>query len=878
MIPYLQTALQQEPHRNDADRDIIERLMHPDAMNFAAPGASAATQTTQDKLQLFITVSRTMIEMAQAHPMLFIMDDLHWADPPSLELFSHLIFTVADAAFRESIPLFIVCAYRPTESDDRLTRLINRWQREDCCQTFELTGLDESEMYELAHGFGIKRPSHQLIATLRETTQGNPLFIQEIIHHLQQQGSLQEHGGYTVTASSSADLRLPAHVTDALVTHIKSLSQACQHVMTVAALLGERFSIDLLSAVCDLAEDDLLDLLEEALDQRLLLNEGQAFQFAHHLIRHALYHQLSVVRRQRLHRRVVAVLEQRYVDDLDTHVMEIAHHIARSDFAANFDQVARYARQAGNQAFALSAWGEAARYYELILAANETNLQLCAWDCAELHYYAGLSRYQDMDVGPCRAHYEKAIDFYRSADDTRGLARVLAENTRIVNTLDPAPLGMLRDMQPLEDVLNRLGSDDQDLQGNILVVMSGAYRAAGQTDKAETIARQALAIGQHTQDAALCSRSSHLLALAQNQNLLVLEAIENWQHALTYAQQADDTRSRLWPVQRMAWTFMQMGRLEEAEARSLQGCDLSHTIHDWGNYSLSLAALASMAVIKGDFALAARRHDEILHMMHRSRYPWGGARSLLTLAGAHVWRGAWSEAEALLNQLIQPGYVFEEAGTVIENWVWVYRHLLNAYTGTLTHEQLAPLSNYFVDLDGADLFNLALFCAVVEIGDVMQTPTMAKQSYQVLSRAVERGILFSSWWLFLVPRILGVAAALNHWWDEAEAHFETAIDVATRLGAKPELGRSYLDHARMLAARDRPADHQRAMALGQQAIAILDELGMASFSAQARQLTAELQPLLATEDEQPAIDQNAFSEAERESFLQTAQSRTLFIG
>lgn len=878
LLPYLENVLDQENNAFDVDKEIIDRLIRRGRVISPMSRPSVSARTDGDKLHLFLTVSHTTIQLAQSCPMLFIMDDLHWADHPSLELLSHLVFTVADTALRESIPLLVIGAYRPIESNERLNRLISRFQRETSCQTYELTGLDESEMSELVCELGVQRPSRQLIATLKEATQGNPLFIQEVVHYLRQRGALQKRGGYMVTTSSSVDLRLPGHITEALSTRIQRLSPECQHVLTVASLFGESFPVPLVSAVCNLSEVELLDRLEEALHQFLLINEGQEFQFAHPLIRHTLYHELSVARRQHFHWQIFQLLENMHMNALDAHVMELAHHLIRAGSIADMDKVMHYAQRAGDQAYALFAWGESARYYEAVLSAHESNHRLSAHQRADLHYHAGLARYRDMDVGPCRDHYEKAIQSYRLSNNMQGLAQVLVEKTRILFSLDSIPWGTLIDLQPLEDVFAALGDTEPGLCGNIAAVMAEAYRMGGQPDKAEAVAQQALDIAQRIYDDSLSSRASHVLALAQNQNMKLLEAVENWQNALTYARRTDDLWYRVWPLQRLSWTLMQMAKLEDAEAIALDACDLAQKTQDWGDHSLALAALVSMAVTRGDFDLAERHGQEVMSMMHRSRYPWGGARALFTLACARLSRGDWAGAESALNMLAEPGGVFEKTGSVIEGWIRVYRQLLHAHMGGSVEATVEQLADNMLQGGDSDLYNLAPLCALVEIGALTASLPLASRPYQVLARAMERGVLFSSWWVFLLPRILGVVATLHGWWDQAEVYFQTAMDIAMRAGAKPELGRTYLDYARMLVARDGRADRQRALEWVRHAAPIFAELGMHPFISQTHQLTEAIPFSTSLENIQPDTRLDDFSEQEVAALLHIVQHRTSFLG
>lgn len=189
-------------------------------------------------------------------------------------------------------------------------------------------------------------------------------------------------------------------------------------------------------------------------------------------------------------------------------------------------------------------------------------------------------------------------------------------------------------------------------------------------------------------------------------------------------------------------------------------------------------------------------------MVQRSHYSWGGAIALPALACAHALRGAWVDAEDTLDTLMEPGRIFQEVGTSFQTEAWVYRQWLRAYSGETDAVSKRFAANpQLAAVEGpVDVVSLSRFCALVEIGDLIAAPAMVQEPYQALLQAAERDVHFSSRWVFLIPRVLGVAAALNQWWDQAEAHFQVAIEVATSIGARPELGRSYLDYARMLAA------------------------------------------------------------------------------
>jgi class 3 adenylate cyclase len=175
---------------------------------------------------------------------------------------------------------------------------------------------------------------------------------------------------------------------------------------------------------------------------------------------------------------------------------------------------------------------------------------------------------------------------------------------------------------------------------------------------------------------------------------------------------------------------------------------------------------------------------------------------------------------------------------------------------------------------GTDTYSLAPLCALVEISDLMAAPTVTGTPYQALSRTAERGIFFSSGWMFLIPRVLGVAAGLIHSWDAAEAHFQMAIDIATNVGAQPELGRAYLDYARMLKTREGRNDRHRAIELVKQASPIFYKLGMSPFTRQAEQLAKALRTRIPRVPKPPSRYPNNLSEREVAVLFQIAHGRS----
>jgi class 3 adenylate cyclase len=872
LLPRLASIPTEEMPLGDGLQSIAELLNRSRSAAEAPSTSTGSGPAEYDKLQLFLTVARAVVVLAQTTPTFLVIEDLHWADRQSLDLLEHVIFTVADTAMREPIPLLVVATHRPVQRDDRLTRLAARLQREEISRTLMLEGLSEPEVHELIGGLGVARPSHQLTARVSEATDGNPLFVQEVMHHLRRRDALQEQGGFLVTTADATDLPLPEEITSAIAARAGDLSAACRRVLTLASALGETFSSRVLSAVSAMPETELLDLLEEGMRQQVLRSEDDAFQFAHPLFRHVFYQEPSAPRRRLVHKQVAESLQQLYGDSADPHVLEIAHHLVRAGSSVAPGLIVEQARRAADHAFRMFAWSDAARYYEAALAAAGGS-QLSIKERADLQYWAGLAHYHDQDVGPCLHHYDLAIAGYRLSGDRAGLARALMERTRTQFTLAAVPLGTLADLKPLEEALSALGEGEPGLRGHIAAVISEAYRNGRQPAKSRQWAERALSLGQDLGDDHLCAYAGFALALAHINDLNVPQALAGWEDALVHARRAEDLIRESWTLHRMPLALTLLGRFDEADALAAKGCAITRRSHDWSNHSLGLSHLASTAVARGHFDEAERQAHQTMVMVSRSRYPWGGLRALLALACARTARGAWAEAEDALDVLVEPRRVFEDPGPVILAFGRVFRQLVRAQDKRIEGD-LEALAADLMTVVGSDTYALGPLCALVELARLTGRPAIAELPIPALTRAFQRGAAFSSGWVYLIPRVLGVAAAEAGQWDLAETHFHAALDLALNAGARPELGHTQLDYAEMLIARGRPHQRQRALELVVQAYEPFAELGMGPAAGRAAQMAAALEAPLPVLPEPAAAHPDGLNQRELDVLVRLAQGRS----
>ena len=298
---------------------------------------------------------------SETHPrvsrIVVVLDDLHAADTPSLLLLQFI------ARGLGSTHLLVLGACRDIDPipGHALTEMLAEVAREPTTRRVSLRGLSEPDVAEYVELSASEIASAELVAALHEETEGNPLFVGEAVRLLALEGVRRESTGVRIA--------IPQSVHDVIARRLAHLSDECNRMLVLASVLGREFALAALVRAAGVEEDQVLDVLDEAITARIVSDvpggRGR-LRFAHVLIRDALYQGLTAARRMRLHKLAVESLEALYGDEPGSHLAELAHHsVAGRDFAKG----CLYAQRAGDRALALFAYEEAARLYQTALEA-----------------------------------------------------------------------------------------------------------------------------------------------------------------------------------------------------------------------------------------------------------------------------------------------------------------------------------------------------------------------------------------------------------------------------------------------------------------------------------------------------------------------------
>jgi DNA-binding CsgD family transcriptional regulator len=313
--------------------------------------AGGRLQTVTDQRLLFTDVRRFFAELAEIRPILVLLEDLHWSDPASLELLRHI------APFARHWPMLLLLTYRGEELTRRhpFAQQLPALVREADGLRLELKRLDAvalgalvSARYRLS-----ARDAARLVAYLELRAEGNPLFATELLRALEEDGRLRSRDDEWSLGELDQCV-VPSFLRQVIERRVARLGEEVREPLAMAAVIGQDVSLGVWAEVARLGDEELLVIVEQAVDAHLLEAEqdGIRVRFAHALTREALYEGVIPPRRRHWHRQVADALIADHAPDPDA----VAFHLQRAGDPRAWEWLV----QAGDRAQQAYAWLTAA--------------------------------------------------------------------------------------------------------------------------------------------------------------------------------------------------------------------------------------------------------------------------------------------------------------------------------------------------------------------------------------------------------------------------------------------------------------------------------------------------------------------------------------
>ncbi|HET8821709.1 MAG TPA: BTAD domain-containing putative transcriptional regulator [Thermoleophilaceae bacterium] len=760
------------------------------------------------RFRLFDAAVEFLRNACEQRPIVLVLDDLHAADAPSLLLLRFLARELG------STRLFVLVACRDADpaAGQPLTEMLAEVGREPVTRRLALRGLSESEVAEYLELTASEILSPGLAAALHGQSEGNPLFVGEIVRLLAVEG----------TPSQSPDesrLAIPQSVRDVIARRLGHLSDQCNRVLVLASVLGREFALDVLGRLGGVSDDELLGWLDEASDARIISDVPGSpgrVRFAHVLIRDTLYDGLTSARRLRLHELAVTALEQLNAERPGSHLAELALH---SIAAGDRDKALRYARQAADGALELLAYEEAARLFQLALEALGKR-PVEPTTRAELLIAGGDAFAKAGSMMDAKEMFLAACDVARNTHLPQIFARAALGYGG--NSAWQRAAGDSRLVPLLEEASGALGENDSTLRARLLARLAGALRDEPSLEPRSSLSREAVEIARRLGDkeTLVFALTSHFMATWGPDVDGLVAIAEEVGRLAEETGSADAALDALTLKGIVAWLTL----ADEAETMDTAYDALARQLAQAAPQWQGAMQNALWALFRGDFANAERLEEQALRA--------GDARSSdadcshrLAMFILRRAQGRLAEVEDLIRDAVcrYPGYRS-------------FRCLIVLLECTLGHEQEARRA--FDELAEADFAALPrdsewLFCLSIlaEVAAYLHDRDRAAVLHRLLAPyARVHAMAAGEAPLGPVARYLGILATTTGRWDEATRYFEDAIVINARVGARPWLAHTQHDYARMLLGRDQPGDHERARELLAAAVSIYRDLGMDSWA------------------------------------------------
>ena len=314
-----------------------------------------------DRARLFDAVLGFLENLSRDRPLVLVLDDLHWADKPSLLLLMHLLRSAQPA------PILVVGTYRETDLDRRhpLTEVLADLRRIEGYERVLLRGLDVAETEALMQSVSPHQATERtrgFAQAVHAETEGNPFFLHEVVRNFKEAGTIIERDGlWTSNLTSLDQFEIPEGVKEVVGRRLSRRSEGCQSVLGRAAVQGRDFDLGVLERVTDLTSDQVLDAIDEAIAAGLVepLPEADRFRFAHALVRDTLYGELTTSRRIRAHRQVGEALEAMGAANRPERRGELALHFLEAAPGGDIAKAVTYGLSVARQAGDASAHEEA---------------------------------------------------------------------------------------------------------------------------------------------------------------------------------------------------------------------------------------------------------------------------------------------------------------------------------------------------------------------------------------------------------------------------------------------------------------------------------------------------------------------------------------
>lgn len=751
-----------------------------------------------ERYRLFEAVARLIGRATRRRPLLFVLDDLHWADKPTLLLLRQLL--------RHDDParLMVLGVFRDVDvgADHPLSELIADLRRERRFDRLVIEGLGEEETDALVAARLAAPASAAFVRGLRTKTEGNPFFIEEALRALQESDAVRS--GEEASEQALESIGVPDSVAEMILRRLGRVSDLTTEALTAGAVIGREFDLGTVDALLRTPGDTLIEAMEEAMDAGLVVEVADAvdrFAFGHALARDAIYGRLSRARRLRQHLAVGEALELRR--DHGASLGELAHHFFLARVVGGGAKAVRYAVLAGDEAARALAYEESAEHYRRALGACEHDESSDEAQRCDVLLVLGRVQWRAGDAAARETYFEAAASA-RERGAAEQLARAalgLGERYWEAMAVDP------RNPRLIAEALDTLPTQDSILRARLMARAAENLHFRAEDEYGGRLSLEGLEMARRlgeveTLVAALMSRHVTLLHIEHLEERLTLidEVL-----ALTREHRALAAEAYHWRL----IDLLELGEVEEARRDHAMLAALARDLRQPLIALLAVGWQGVFAHLGGDVEEAERVAREGFAIARRAEVGHAMSDLASMLFTLRRQQGRLVELLPAMESLID----MRSASPTWQAALALGRvEMGDESAGRAGFDALAENDFAAVPRDWFWFMTMALLaetCAELGDGD------RAARLYDLLAPFADRyvQVIYTTNW-GSAHRYLGLLAGTMDRVDDAAAHFEAALEANERIGAVLMTAETQTAYGALLLRRGAKGDRARAAELG----------------------------------------------------------------
>lgn len=752
-----------------------------------------------ERHRLHTAVAELLAGVGATRPVVLVIDDMHWADAPSLHLFRHLAQMASQAR------LLLIASFRDKGEDFRPEFLdtLADLSRLGGAERVALGSLSDQDVADFIQGSGAERGHgelHDLAATLHDLTGGNPFLLCELWRALEESGTLRtSEAGWTITRPVD-ELGGPESVRNVVHGRLSRLAPSTIAVLQVAAVIGPHFELQVVDDAAGLDDDTRAPALGEAVTSGMIEEVDSprlAYRFTHELVRRAVYDELSGVRRAELHLRVAEALERVHSSDTSRVLADLAHHFAVAAAIGGSERAVEYNLRAAEAAMASLGFEEAA-------ARFATALDLGIRDGvarAHVQIERGTALEKAAELAEALTAFRSAADLARASSDGETFARA-AVGFEATSWIAHQVVAAKEATTLLREAVAALGDRDSTLLARALDGLSRALAFAGEHEESAAVRSRAIAMARRLDDrAVLAAALTH--AYWARATIPLDRVLEMLTEAIDLGVELDDREIIALAQQRRVLTFVELCDLDaarrelEALIRTAEQTRIPHILKSCDQFAAALA-LCDGRLDHAD-AMATRYSDT-----HRMLTFDASGVAGVQMFSIRREQGRLDELQGAVQLLVRlerggwwrPGLValFVELGMEDEARTELAAMRADGFA-EIPPDFWLPSLVYVTD-------------ACTALGDAESAALVYRDLEPLAGGNVQIGQLAACYGA--ADRYLGMLAGTFGEWETAEAHFESALELNRRMGAHTWTAHTTYEYGRMLLRRGNQRDVDRA--------------------------------------------------------------------